>query len=269
MGCSFVAYVDEAGDEGFTSKKSSEWFVLSALVTDKADDAATLEGLVDSVLVLLRQRVKKPLHFRNLRHHQKVPYIAQIAAAPVWAINVLVHKPSVSQTEVFGEEHRLYHYAVRFLVERISWLCRDRKHSVGDGTFELVFSNRGGMSYTAISEYINSLIIKAGLKEAGTLVHDIRIAAGTMDAGKVLTFSHGDRMGLQVADAVASGFYNALEARYGFTEDRYARMLKPILYNYRDRGRYRGYGLKFFPLEAEKLIETDARLKWVVEDYPK
>jgi hypothetical protein len=41
MGCSFVAYVDEAGDEGFTSKKSSEWFVLSALVTDKADDAAT------------------------------------------------------------------------------------------------------------------------------------------------------------------------------------------------------------------------------------
>ena len=129
------------------------------------------------------------------------------------------------------------------------------------GTFELVLSNRGGMSYTAINEYMDSLIIKAGLKEAGTLVHDIRIAAGTMDAGKVLTFSRGDRMGLQVADAVASGFYNALEARYGFTEDRYARMLKPILYNYRDWGRYRGYGLEFFPAEAEKLIETDARLK--------
>jgi len=42
MGCSFVAYVDEAGDEGFTSKKSSEWFVLSALVTDQADDSATV-----------------------------------------------------------------------------------------------------------------------------------------------------------------------------------------------------------------------------------
>lgn len=268
MGCSFVAYVDEAGDEGFNSK-GSEWFVLSALVTDKVDENAMLEEVLNSVLLRLGKRKKKPLHFRKLSHHQRVPYIAQIAAAPVRAISILVHKPSLLKRETFNKEHRLYHYAVRYLVERVSWLCRDRKHSVGDGTVELVFSNRGGMSYTAISEYINSLVIKAGQKEAGTLVHDIRIAAGTMDAGKVLTFSHGDRMGLQVADAVASGFYNALEARYGFTEDRYARMLKPILYNYRDRGSYRGYGLKFFPREAEKLIETDARLKWVVEEYPK
>jgi len=44
-------------------------------------------------------------------------------------------------------------------------------------------------------------------------------------------------------------------------------MLKPIVYN--NRGRYRVYGPKCFPSPAEKLIETDPRLKWVVEDYSK
>jgi hypothetical protein len=266
MACSFVAYVDEAGDDGLTAK-GSEWFVLSALVTNKANEAATLKGVVDPIRISLSKPVKTPLHFRKIKHHQRVPYIAQIAAAPVRAINVLVHKPSLLEPETFGEEHRLYHYAVRLLVERISWLCRDAKHTVGDGTVDLVFSNRGGMSYSAISEYLDSLIANAGLSIGGSLVYDIRIAEGTMNGGTVSTFSHGKRMGLQVADAVASGLYNALEAKYGFTEDRYARMLKPVMYNY--RGRYRGYGLKFFPPEAQKLVGSDARLNWVVEDYPK
>jgi len=122
------------------------------------------------------------------------------------------------------------------------------------------------MSYTAISEYLDSLI-KAQLKLGSRRSSDVRIAPGTIDASKVRTFRHEGSRGLQVADAVASSFYNALEARYGFTEDRYARMLKPIVYN--RRGQYRSYGLKFFPPPAEKLIETDPRLKWVVEDFPK
>src|ERR1700674_1880934 len=128
MSGSFVAYVDEAGDDGFTPK-SSEWFVLSALITNKADHAATLQAFVDPVRIRLNKPVKKPLHFRKIRHHQKVPYIAQLAGASLAAINILVHKPSLSEPETFGEEHRLYHYAVRLLVERISWLCRDSKRT--------------------------------------------------------------------------------------------------------------------------------------------
>ena len=266
MDSSFVAYIDESGDDGLTAK-STEWFVLSALVVSKADDAATLKAIIDPIRISLNRPLKAPLHFKDIKHHQRIPYIAQIAAARVRAINVLVHKPSLLEPETFGKEHRLYHYAVRLLMERVSWLCRDAKRKVGDGSVELVFSNRGGMSYKAISEYLDSLIANAGLNIGGQPVYDIRIAKGTMSGENLFTFSHGKRMGLQVADAVASGLYNALQPKYGFTEDRYARMLKPVIYNY--RGQYRGYGLKFFPPQAQNLIGNDPRLSWVVEDYPK
>ncbi len=60
----------------------------------------------------------------------------------------------------------------------------------------------------------------------------------------IWAYSPMKRMGLQVADAVASGFYQAIEPQYGFTEDRYARMLRPIVFR---RGRHSSYGLKFIP----------------------
>lgn len=233
------------------------------MVIDKADEAATLKALFDWVRFALKKSEGKPLHFRKMSHHQRIPYVSQIAGAPLTAINIIVNKQSVWR-ERFDARHRLYHYAVRLLSERISWLCRDRKRSVGDGSVELVFSNRGGMSYTAIGKYLDSLIDR---RSKMSNAPDVRIAPGTIDGSKVRTFRHEESRGVQVADAVASSFYNALEAKYGFTEDRYARMLKPIVYN--NRGRYRVYGLKFFPPPAEKLIETDPRLKWVVEDYSK
>jgi hypothetical protein len=44
MAASFVAYIDESGDEGFKfAKGSSEWFVLSAAITRKRFDVATVK----------------------------------------------------------------------------------------------------------------------------------------------------------------------------------------------------------------------------------
>src|SRR5262245_53253787 len=106
MNPSFVAYIDESGDDGL-SAKSTEWFVPSALVTNKADDATTLKAIVDPIRISLSKPVKAPLHFKDIKHHQRIPYIAQIAAARVRAINVLVHKPSLLEPETFSKEHRL------------------------------------------------------------------------------------------------------------------------------------------------------------------
>lgn len=73
-------------------------------------------------------------------------------------------------------------------------------------------------------------------------------------------------MGLQIADAVASGFFKAVEpSRLGFTEDRYARMLKPVVF--RHKNRYLGYGLKFFPREVDEVIDEEPCLDWVKQHY--
>lgn len=73
----------------------------------------------------------------------------------------------------------------------------------------------------------------------------------------------GRKMGLQIADAVASGFFKAVEpTSYGHTEDRYARMLKPVLY--RKEGIRHGYGLTFCPQPSERAL-AEGRLSWFRE----
>lgn len=160
MSASFVAYIDESGDEGFKfAQGSSEWFVLSAVITRKKYDLATVK-LVDDVRTLLNYQPKKVLHFRNMKHEHRVPYVERIAQAPLRAISILVHKPSLLEPEVFQERHRMYRYIVRYLLERVSWFCRDHHDSKrfgGDGSVEIVFSNRAGMSYDMIRDYLQRL----------------------------------------------------------------------------------------------------------------
>jgi hypothetical protein len=73
-------------------------------------------------------------------------------------------------------------------------------------------------------------------------------------------------MGLQIADALASSFFYGVQpSRHGFIEDRYARMLKPVVYH--RQGRYLGYGIKFWPREAGDLVAENERLKWVMAEY--
>src|SRR5690349_7557440 len=109
MPCSFVAYIDESGDEGFKfASGSSEWFVLSAVITRKMLDTATVK-LVDDVRTILKCQSRKPLHFSCMKHEQRLPYVDRVAKGGLRALSVLVHKPSILEPEVFQEErHRLY-----------------------------------------------------------------------------------------------------------------------------------------------------------------
>lgn len=269
MTCSFVAYVDEAGDEGFDKigQGTPEWFVLSALITRKHMDIQAVKT-IDDVRTLLAKPAKMPLHFRKIKHHQRLPFIARLIQGPVRTITIVVHKPSIQEPENFNEKNRLYHYTLRLLLERLSWFCRDHRRyesPFGDGSVEVVLSNRGGMSLPAIKAYIDKLLASAALTISGVKVFDIRLEPNVIKSSQVYTYSHGKRMGLQLADAVASSHLNALEPLLGFTEDRYVKMLKPIVYQ--RNGSYLGYGLKFFPREVHGLFKTDARLKWVDDEY--
>lgn len=81
---------------------------------------------------------------------------------------------------------------------------------------------------------------------------------------------HNAYAGLQVADAVASGIKQALEiGRYGGTEHRFAKTLRPITYSApkkdsRSRN-YLSYGLKFFP----SWPKGEARCHWIEQRFAK
>ena len=226
-------------------KGSSEWFVLSAVITRKDTDLNTVK-LVDNIRQTLGRTDKAPLHFRKLKHEHRLPFVAEIAKARLRAISILVHKPSIREQANFTPRYHLYFYASRYLFERISWCCRDNRQSEdrGDGTAEIIFSNRAGMSYDELRNYLD--ILKTQPK--------VTIDWSVIRNDQIMAYPHDKRMGLQIADAVASSFYYAVQrTRQGFMEDRYARMLKSVVYQYEKS--CRNYGVKFWPSEAEKLID--------------
>lgn len=253
MTASFTVYIDESGDEGFVfqpnERGSSRWLVLSAVVFRKSNDLQAAK-LMREVRVKLGKDTKKALHFRELKHVQRVPYVRAIGEAQIRTVSVLIHKPSIKEPERFqSESFRLYRYATRLLLERVSWLCRDqRKDGDGDRTAEITFSNRSAMSYDDLRHYLGRLRETAEAK-------DVRVDWDVVRPEQVKAVNHDQLAGLQIADAVASGIYFAVNLnQYGEAEDRYLRLLAPTIYHYKKTAL--GYGLKFWPEDLDTLIET-------------
>src|SRR5262249_50559490 len=158
---------------------------------------------------------------RDLKHEPRTYYVARLAQADLRTIAVLVRKPDLTSPENFAGEWRLYFYAVRLLVERISWYCRDslRKDDTGDGSVDLVFSNRATLDYEALRRYLDHL-------EHNRAALGYRAEVGIIRPAQMATYTHGRRIGLQLADVVASAFFYSVEpSAYGFTEDSYSRLL--------------------------------------------
>ncbi len=244
MASSFIAYIDESGDDGFVFNPdgtgSSKWLVLSALVVRKENDLELVQVARQARAVLGRDP-NFALHFVKIKHEQRVPVCSLISTAKVRAISVLAHKYSLPDHASYqANKNLLYHYLTRILAERISWLCRDmRKRGKGDGTVELVFSNRAAMSYEQLRSYFATLESKS--KEL-----DVKIDWTVVRPQNVRSEVHDKRAGLQLADFVASGTRFAAElTKYGHAEPAYIKKLTRILY--RRKGQLFSYGLKFYP----------------------
>ncbi|MEQ9460731.1 MAG: DUF3800 domain-containing protein [Phycisphaeraceae bacterium] len=256
MAVGFHVYIDESGDEGFKfdepGKGSSRWFVLSAVVTRVASDLATVK-LVDEVRERLGKQPRVPLHFRNLKHEHRLPYVDLIARSRLRTISVLVYKPSLREPEKFrAQAHLLYRYATRYLLERVSWLCRDHRLN-GNDFAKVFFSNRSCMSYDELRNYL--IRLRQRTNEFG-----VQIDWSSVTPDQIEARTHDSLMGLQIADAVASSYYMACElSPQGFNESRYATMLQPVLY--RHDGVATGYGLKLWPREVSECVE--AHFAWL------
>jgi hypothetical protein len=127
----------------------------------------------------------------------------------------------------------------------------------GDGTAEVIFSNRSIMSYKSLRDYLKLLQSKSDPM-------DVRVDWSVIVPDTVRAVNHDQLAGLQVTDAVASSFYYAANLnRYGEVEDRYAKLLLPTVYRHKEV--MLGYGLKFWPDDIQKLKSANPHLAWFVE----
>ena len=242
---SFVAYIDESGDDGLEKFRepgvqggASSWLVISACLFRQTH---TLDAVSwrDEISAAIPEKKSRTLHFAELNHNQKVVATQIIATKPIRALSILTAKRTIPEG-IYNAKNQLYFYMTRYLIERLSWLCRDLRPQVpeGDGRVAITFSRRGGMSYQKFREYLRRLLAAQD--------QEVNIHWPVIDIDGVDAKDHSTNASLQLVDSIASSFGAAIEPnRYGNCELRYAEILKPITYN--RKGNYLSYGVKAVP----------------------
>lgn len=246
MAHSFFAFIDESGDDGLNRGYrqpgrrggASHWLIISATVIRNSPTISPVEWR-DEILAQMPDKKSRDLHFANLNHGQKLAAVRILREKPVRIISILAAKPPIPE-DTYTEKNQLYFYMTRYLIERVSWLCRDyRRHAtLGDGSVAITFSRRGGMSYEAFQDYLRRL----RNDQSGS----VRVHWPVIDIDAVEAHDHRKLAGLQIADVGASALAAMVERDlYGNYEPRYARMLRPVIYN-RNRN-FLSYGIKLVP----------------------
>lgn len=262
MAHSFIAYIDEAGDDGLGGRYRqpgerggrSHWLTLSASLWRLSRDMDAVQWLRAIKDQLPEQCRDRPLHCADLTHQQKVMCALALADKPFRSICVMANK-SVIPEGVYVEKNQLYFYMSRYLIERISWLCRDSRGSIpeGDGKVKIVFSRRGKLSYQDFRDYLERL---KGFDDP-----EIQINWHVVDIPAIEARDHSTRAGLQIADVIATAMTAGLEPDfYGNCERRYAEILKPRIY--RRRGNFLSYGVKLVP-RADQIELTEQQRAFV------
>lgn len=213
--------------------------MVSAVVVEDGLDRALRDRLAE----LRRELDRHPghvLHFVKFNHSQRLKAAQEIAASPITAIvNVVIHKDLIGQPLPTGEMAHvsrpdpMYLWALRLLLERVSWLIDERG---GDGAI-VTFAHLKGFRAEKLHRYRAALEAtdEASIRWQMFDGHPFRIAST-----KEIEL-------LQLADSTASALFQAVEPdRYGNTERRYVEQLRPKIYC-RPGGRPTSYGLKVFP----------------------
>lgn len=247
MAHSFIAYVDESGDDGLNRRfrtpgrqgGSSNWLTISASIWRLSRDLESIQWRDEIRNQLPVQMRTKALHCLDLNHQQRVMACQALSVKPLRSICVMANK-LVIRPNIYTQKNQLYFYMSRYLMERISWFCRDKRRDVpeGDGRVKVVFSRRGGLSYDDFRAYLTRL--KTGDQNG------IQIHWNVIDIDGIEALDHSTRAGLQIADLVAYCITAGLEPdAYGNCELRYTQLLRPVVYQH--RGNILSYGIKLVP----------------------
>lgn len=255
MSLSFNAYIDESGCVGFKfrdppeQKASSDWFIVSAVLVSAENDKAIVQ-LANGIRNVLGFGRDHLLHFSKLSHEQRVAAAMMIASSRIRTISVVLNKREIKNKAVFAASHdRLYFYALRFLLERVSWLARDeaKRRGLASPLVRVRIEHRRHTSYDDLSDYLSILKTKTGKSDWERYVADqVRIHWPAISDRHVTAHQKAQFSGLQIADLVASGIRWAIEKnRFEQTEHRYAKVIIPTMYEV--NGKRDAYGVKFFP----------------------
>jgi hypothetical protein len=270
----YIAYIDEAGDPGLKTVRpidpvgGTEWLCLAAVVTS-AKQSQNAVGWVRSIL--RETGTKAPdIHFRNLPEFRKRITCSAVAKLPVRAFVLTSNKKNMRQyrnlrAERLKSQQWFYNYCLRMLLERVTHFCFEhaKSENAPGRLLKIIYSERGGHSYGQTVAYHE--LLKSQSKAGTMVLTKRRIFWEVLDWRLAEAVSHKSSAGAQLADVVASSFYQAIDTLPPTKWDNsYAQLLKPIMA--RDDGSYMNYGVALQPTPPSKAKLTDQQ-KEIFEFY--
>lgn len=275
MDYGYIAYIDEAGDPGLNRVRpiddndATEWLMLSAVVM-RAKRESHVVDWVDAIRTGIGVTQRRYLHYRDLSPTRKLAVASRISELPLRGFAVCSNKKNMRRysnpkAEKIPSQQWFYNWCVRFLLERVSQFCERRtmKDYGERQKIKIEFSRRGGHSYSQTSAYHYYLGLQ---QEGGTVYLQKREPVTKMlDWELMEDHPHETRAGLQLADVVASAFYQASDfLGPGQWNTAPAIALAPIMAT--ENGSARDFGVALFPSVPWK-AELTPEQKQVFQHY--
>ncbi len=255
MPFSFIAYFDEAGDPGIKRVVpldpvgGTEWFSVGCVVIQAENETQPVE-YIRRVRAKVNSFQRPDIHYKNLKPWQRITACSELAKENVRIFVLVSNKQSMRgyrnpKAEALSQHPNdyFYNYCIRILLERVT----EYLHIKSVKTFgeprkaQLVFSKRGGHSYRHVETYAKLLEIQ---KRNGRLYQSFSAPDfSILDPQLIQAVQHEQNAGLQMADIVASAFYQAAHARAATWDTRPAQALKPRVASVENRHANKGVQL--------------------------
>ncbi len=266
---SYVAYIDESGDDGVASVRpldpngASEWFVLSAVVVRAEAQRETV--WVRDILKDIRLEQRKSLHYQPLNDWRRNSVCASIGKLPLRCFAVISNKQNMHghRNKKAEAAHPIagrtwfYWWMTRLLLERVSEYCERRslRDYAEPRLVRLEFARRRGLRYSHLRGYLYWLRMQS--KAGALFLKQGDLKWSVIDPiNQVMAYDNSERAGLQLSDAVASAFYQGVNG--DCPDISHAVALAPRM-AMRPNGEVFGYGVKLMPFNYLKVAAPEQK----------
>lgn len=213
-------YIDESGDEGI--KRGSKFFILTAIVVEKANDYKTSK-YIDEIKENLEMNIKSQLHWKNIKGYpNKLMIMSTVNEMDIVIINIIIDTTKIT----FINSSDIYNHFSGYLYERICWFMKS-KNAIAN----INISSRGeNLTKNNLIHFLKT--------------HSDKFKINYNRIKEIKIYPNSQKKLLQLADCCCSALGQALKYNDS-RHHKYISYLKNKLYNY--AGKYIGYGLKYVP----------------------
>ncbi len=273
----YVAYIDEAGDPGLRSVRpttggASEWLSIGAILVQAARVRETVDW-VRSIRQTIGATQAPALHFRTLDLRRRIAACTELAALPVKGFVVISNKVNMEghrnervEAARPSSQEWFYNWCIKLLIERISDFVEYnsiRKFGTPKH-MRLVFSQRGGVRYGQTFAYHD--LARAQARSKTTLLTKRVVKWRVLHPQSTRIIPHTRNAGVQLADIIASAFYQAANAGTATWSVEPAQALDPILP--KECGECADYSVTLLPHWRKAQLTTDQQTIFRFYGYP-